>query len=146
METYPITIIYGCHLITKACQELGKLYGLDSGFLDLLEHKFKKCLASKIEPMHVQIIGDLQVGKQVIHFLIFQHRASMRKNMKQGFEMNYLPIPLFRGFVDLLHDRIWSMLGPQSHVSQMGTIVGNVFPPFFTPSRGNYNPITNMFS
>jgi hypothetical protein len=59
MDTYPITIIYGCHLITRTCQELGRLYGFDSGFLDLLVHKFIKCGASRIGPMHVQIIRDL---------------------------------------------------------------------------------------
>jgi len=94
MDTYPRTIIYGCHFITRACQELDNLYGLDNGFLDLMVHKFNKCLTNKIKPMHIQIIGDLQVGKRVIHFFIFQHRLAMKKNMKQGFELNYLLIPL----------------------------------------------------
>ncbi len=83
MDTYPRTIIYGCHLITRACQELSKLYGLDSGLLDLLVHKFSKCLASRIEPMHAQIIGDLQANKKVINCFIFQHRVAMRKNMNK---------------------------------------------------------------
>jgi hypothetical protein len=63
MDTYPRSIIYGCHLITKTCQELGKLYGLDSGFLDLLVHKFNKCGANKIGLIHAQIIKGLQVGE-----------------------------------------------------------------------------------
>jgi len=108
------------------------LYGLDSGLLDLLIHKFNKCVASRIEPMHAQIIGDLQANKQVINCFIFQHRVVMKKNMKQGLELNYLPIPLSRRFVDLLQDGIWTPLGPQSHVYQMGTIFGND-PPFPPP-------------
>jgi hypothetical protein len=63
MDTYLRTIIYGCHLITRTCQELGKLYGLDSGFLDMLVHKFNKCGANRIGPMHAWIIRDLQAGK-----------------------------------------------------------------------------------
>jgi hypothetical protein len=54
----------------------------------------------------------------------------MKKNMKRGFELDYLLIPLSKRFVDLLQDRIWTPLGPQSHVYQMGTILGNVFIPF----------------
>jgi hypothetical protein len=71
MDTYPITIIYGCHLITTKWQELSKLYGLDNGLLDLLVHKFNKCPASRIEPMQAQIIGDLQANKQIIYCFIF---------------------------------------------------------------------------
>jgi hypothetical protein len=53
----------------------------------------------------------------------------MKKNMKRGFELDYLFIPLSKRFVDLLQDRIWTPLGPQSHVYQMGTIIGNVLIP-----------------
>jgi hypothetical protein len=63
MDTYLRTIIYGCHLITITCQELSKLYGLDNGLLDLLVHKFSKCIVNRIEPMQAQIIGDLQANK-----------------------------------------------------------------------------------
>ncbi len=141
MDTYPRTIIYGCHFITKTCQELGRLYGLDNGFLNLLVHKFNKCSTNRIKPIHVWIIRDLQVGEQVIYCFIFQYRVAMRKNMKHGLELNYLSIPFSRGFVDLLQDKIWTLLGSQSHVSQMGTILGNVFPPFFTPSQGKSQTI-----
>ncbi len=53
----------------------------------------------------------------------------MKRNMKQGFELDYFSIPLSRRFVDLLQDRILTPLGPQTHLYQMGTILGNVFPP-----------------
>jgi hypothetical protein len=56
----------------------------------------------------------------------------MRKNMKHGYELDYLLIPLSRRFVDLLQDRISTPLGPQSHVYQMGTILDNVFIPLFS--------------
>jgi hypothetical protein len=60
----------------------------------------------------------------------------MRKNMKQGFELNYLPIPLSQRFVDLLQDKIWTPLGPQLHVYQMGIIFGNdPAPPFHPKSK-----------
>jgi hypothetical protein len=53
----------------------------------------------------------------------------MRKNMKYELELNYLLIPFSQKFDDLLQDIIWTPLGPQSHVFQMGTILGNVSPP-----------------
>ncbi len=96
---YPRTIIYGCHLITRACQKFGRLYGLDSGFLDLLMHKFNKYPASRIRLMHAQIIKDLQVGKQIIHCLIFQRKASMGKNWNRDLNWTIFRFPSLEGLL-----------------------------------------------
>jgi hypothetical protein len=64
MDTYPITIIYGCHFITRTCQELGRLYGLDSGFLDLLIHKFSKCSVSKSDQSMFRLLGTFKLANK----------------------------------------------------------------------------------
>jgi hypothetical protein len=53
----------------------------------------------------------------------------MKKTMKYELELNYLLIPFSQNFDDLLQDKIWTPLGPQSLVFQMGTSLAMYSPP-----------------
>jgi hypothetical protein len=48
MNTYPQAIVYGCNLVTRQGNELGKLYGLKNGTLNLGVHELNKYPAYKI--------------------------------------------------------------------------------------------------
>jgi hypothetical protein len=60
--------------------------------LYLIIHAFDKNSTSSMKLMHGWIILDLQVHKQFIQRLTFQHWMTMCKNMEQGFQLTHFPI------------------------------------------------------